>query len=156
MRKIKIWRDIFSLSIVGAFIILSFVFEMRVWVRTLFVVMGGVYVVYLLFRLKNSIDQYYALTEDLIIKGGHIVKVSPKVGVTLWKMPLDNIIKVFPNVKSMPHTMYILFEKDGKKGAENFYKHRIKDPKKLEEIFKKRDVLDERYISLKELKRRVE
>jgi len=155
MRKIKVWRDIIALAIVGAFVVLTFYYAMQVWVRMVFVVLGALYIIYLSFRLKNAIDQYYALTEDLIIRGGHLVKVSPKVGVDLWEMPLDNVVKVYPKIKKMPNTLYVMFEKDGKMGAEHFYKYRIKDQENFEEILKKRDLLHDDYVSLDHLKNKI-
>ncbi|MFO8110322.1 MAG: hypothetical protein R6U17_07385 [Thermoplasmata archaeon] len=156
MRKLKIWRDVVGLSIIAAFIILVFFYEMDLWVRTALVLLGAVYLIYTMTKLKNSMKQYYSLHDDLVVKNGHITKVNSKIGRKVWKMPLEHVVKVCPNIKGMPNTLYVLFERDGKKGAENFYKHRIKNPEDVEKLLEERGLLEEKYISVDDLKRSIE
>ncbi len=155
LRKIRVMRDALGISIVVLFIFLVFIFEVRLWVRTMLAILAALYAIYILYRLKNSLKQYYALTEDLVIKDGCIIKYSEKAGVELWKIPFDEVIKVYPNIKEMPNTLYILFRDEGDILGENFYKHRIKDKEKFVDILKKRNLIEEKSVSLEELKKLV-
>ncbi len=156
LRKAKIIRDILGAAIVGVFIVITFLYEMQLWIRTILVLFGALYLIFIFSRMKKSIDQYYALTEDLIIEDGYIIKRSGKVGIELLKVPFDDVIKVYTNIKNMPNTIYVLFEKDGELSAENFYKYRVKDSKELENVLKKRNLISDEPVSLEELKKVVE
>ncbi len=154
MRQAKVWGNMLGMAIMLVFLVVIIFYPTEPWIKVALIALFAIYMVIIGSRLKDSLKQYYALNEELVIKGGHIKKVNSKMGVEIWEMPLDDIIGVFTNIEGMPNTLFVLFEKDGERGAENFYKHRIKDLDKFNMLLKKRGLLNESSVTLEELERR--
>jgi len=153
-RKFKMYGKLAGLIIMGALIIMVYLQKPDYY--RIYYIVAGVYIVYISYKLIHEFDEYRSLMDDLVIEKGHILKYNSDVDREIMSIPIQKIKKVYYNIEELPRTLYIVYKKDKKTLAENFYKTRIEEKEKFLEMMDRKDLLVEDTISFKKLKEKVE
>lgn len=153
-RKFKMYGKLSGLVIMAVLIVLVHLQKPDYY--RIYYMVAGVYIVYIGYKLVHEFDEYRSLMDDLVIEKGHILKYNSDVDREIMSIPIQKIKKVYYNIEELPRTLYIVYKKDKKTLAENFYKPRIEDKEKFLQMMERKDLLVEDSISFKTLKEKIE
>lgn len=156
-RRIKIFRHSLGFAIMVFFVFYTFFSEyFDYYIRLLLMIGAIIYANYELYRLIKHIKAFLSLTDELHFEDGEIIKYNPDVRKTKKWIPIESVEKVYFNIVEKPNSLFVVFEKDGDKFAESFYKQRIQDRKEFIEVLKEKDLLRRESISFQDLKEEIE
>lgn len=153
-RKFKMYGKLSGLVIMGVLLIMVYLQKPDYYL--IYYVVAGVYIVYITYKLLKDFDEYRSLMDDLVIDEDHILKYNADVDREIMSIPIQKIKKVYYNIEELPRTLYIVYKKDKKTLAENFYKTRIEEKEKFLKMMSRKDLLVKDPTSFKKLKEKVE
>lgn len=156
-RRIKIFRHLLGMGIMVAFVIYTFFSDyFEYYIRLLLIVGAVLYASYELYRVVKHSRAFLSLTDELHFEDGEIIKYNPDSSRTKKWIPIESVEKVYFNITEKPNLLFVVYEKDGNKFAESFYKQRIKDRSDFIETLKEKDLLRRESISFQDLKEKIE
>ncbi len=150
-RKVRMYRDIGVLLLSAIFAVYLFMFGEGSNVNILLILVLIGYSMITIYGLKKKLRLYHSYFDELRVEKRSIVKYNPKRDKVISSITFDSITKVYTNIKKMPYTLYVLYETEGEKKAEGFYKTRIKDEDEFRRVLKKKDLLNEEDVSVDDL-----
>ncbi len=155
--RTKIMRDTVGFLIMIIFLIAVYIFRSRLSINfRLLLILGGSYLGYVTYQLYKRYRRYFSLTDELRLDGKDLLKYNPVQGKIKRRVPVENIKKVYYDIDEHPNTLYVVYNKKGQKGAENFYKNNLAEKEHIMDFFKKNELLVTEPISLQELKDKIE
>ncbi|MFW6040922.1 MAG: hypothetical protein ACOC85_03715 [Thermoplasmatota archaeon] len=155
-RRIKMFKNLLSIILMGGFALYIYYFERGFEYRTIIIAFSIGYIIIISILMVKRYLKYRSLTDDLLLNGKTIVKYNAYQQIEKARIPIESVEKVYWNIKELPNTFYVVFQKNGERFAVNFYKQRIEEKKKFLEIIKKKDLLYKKTISFDELKEDIE
>ncbi len=151
-RKSRMKKYQFGIFVVAILFGIAFFINIDWTYRIILMVIIGLHGSILIFLVIKNLSLYYSLTDELQIEGDKIAKYNPnQEKYKIW-IDIDDIENVYMNIEERPNTFYIVYEVDGDRSAEGFYKERIPDKEKFFEIIEERGLVKEERISFPELK----
>ncbi len=154
-RKIRVFRHLAGI-ILMAFVILFLYFRTEGMVQIALMVGGILYILYVLRALYKDASALFSLTDELHFEDGDIIKYNPDMRKTKKWIALENVEKVYFNITDKPNLIFVVYDLDGWRRAESFYKQRIPEREKFVEEVKEKGLFDNDPISFSELKEEVE
>ncbi len=155
-RKIKMFRHSLGFTIMIAFLIyILYYYPMdTLWMLVLVGVI--IYANYEFYRLIKQIKAFFSLDDELHYEEGEITKFNVRRKKTKKRIPIENVEEVYLNVQDKPNLLFVVYEKNGAKMADSFYKQRIKERDKFMADIEERSLIVEEPVSFEELKTKIE
>ncbi len=150
-RKRVIYRDIVSIAVLAALLVVVLIYEERTHIIQLIVIGIILYLALVLYGLRKKIKVYHSYMDNLHVEKGHIVKYSSSLDKEVLRIPFNRITGVYTNIKQMHWTIYIVYDAKDGLAAESFYKTRIRDRKKFQRFVKENNLLNKDPIDIEEL-----
>lgn len=155
-RKIKIYRDVIGILIIGGFSIYLYFFGHGLSYRMIVIYFSIAYIIIVGILLFRKLAKYQSLMDDLLIDKGDIIKYNALQRSEKTRISVDEIEKIHFNITDLPNTFYIVYKREGNAYAENFYKERIEHESKFYDLIEGKGLIDEEPISFQELKEEIE
>ncbi len=155
-RKIKIFRHALGFAImVGFLFYLAFYQTLdNIWI--LVMVGAIIYANYEFYRLIKQIKAFISLDDELHYEEGEIIKYNVRRKKTKKWIPIENVEEVYLDVEDKPNLLFVVYEKDGAKMADSFYKQRIKQRDEFMTDLKERSLIVDEPVTFDELREKVE
>ncbi|MFP4050993.1 MAG: hypothetical protein ACLFVB_04560 [Thermoplasmata archaeon] len=151
-RKSRMKKYQFGVFIVAILIGVAFFINIDWTYRIILIIVIGFHGTILIYLIIKNLSLYYSLTDELKIEGDHITKYNPDQDKYKIWINIDDIENVYMNIEKRPNTFYIVYEEDGERRAEGFYKERIPEEEKFFSLMEERDLMKNERISFPELK----
>jgi len=147
-----------SVGITLAVVIIILLLVLReIDTRSLILVAGAIiYINYVLYRLVREVKTFYSLDDELHYEDGEIIKYNARSKKTKKWIPIENVDEVYLNVEDKPNLLFVVYNEDGTKKADSFYKQRIKERDKFMADLEKRSLIVDKPITFEQLKEKVE
>ncbi len=155
-RKIKILRHSLGITLMVIFIILIVFLREMDRVSIVLVAVAVLYINYVFYRLFSDIKSMYSLDDELHYEDGEIVKFNVRSKKTKKWIPLENVEEVYLNVEDKPNLLFVVYEEDGSKRADSFYKQRIKERDKFLDDLEERSLIIDEPVTFEELRGKIE
>ncbi len=155
-RKIKIFRHSLGVAIMVAFVIYTLFSDyFDYYIRLLLVIGAVIYASYELYKLTKNIRALFSLIDELHFDDGEIIKYNPNFRKTKKWIPIESVEKVYFNITDKPNSLFVVYEMDGNKFAESFYKQRILGREEFIETLKEKGLFRREPISFHDLKEEI-
>ena len=150
-RKMHVFRDVGIVVLSVVFALYLFLFQERSNMNMVLMLVLVGYGMITIYGLRKKMILYYIYFDELQMEKGSIVKYNPKQDKIIIKIPFDSITGVYTNIKKMPYTLYVLYEDEGKKKGQRFYKTRIQNEDEFEKLLYKKNLIKEEYVDVEDL-----
>ena len=155
-RKIRITRHSLGITL-AVILILLILFLREIDTRSLIFLVGAmIYINYVLYKLISEVKTLYSLDDELHYEDGEIIKYNARSKKTKKWIPIEDVEKVYLNVEDKPNLLFVVYNEDGTKKADSFYKQRIKERDKFMADLEKRSLIVDKPITFEQLKEKVE
>lgn len=151
-RKSRMRKYQFGIFVVAILFAVAFFINISWTYRIILMVVIGFHGTVLIYLVIKNLSMYFSLTDELRIEGDKIAKYNPDQNKYKIWINIDDIENVYMNIEKRPNTFYVVYEEDGNRSAEGFYKERIPEKKRFYIIMKERNLLIKERISFPELK----
>ncbi|MFW6064187.1 MAG: hypothetical protein ACOC8Y_01270 [Candidatus Natronoplasma sp.] len=155
-RKIKMFRHLLGFTIMIAFLIYILYYHPMDTLWMLVLVGVIIYANYEFYRLIKQIRAFISLDDELHYEEGEITKFNVRRKKTKKRIPIENVEEVYLNVQDKPNLLFVVYEKNGAKMADSFYKQRIKEREKFMADLEERSLIEDEPVTFEELKEKVE
>jgi len=155
-RKIKMFRHSLGFTIMVAFVF-YILFYYSIDIFWILVIVGIlIYANYEIYRLIKQIKAFFSLDDELHYEEGEIIKYNARRKKTKKWIPIESVEEVYLNVEDRPNLLFVVYNEDGMKKADSFYKQRIKERDKFISDLEKRSLIVDKPVTFEELKIKVE
>ena len=155
-RKIRIIRHSLGLTLMVIFVFLI-VFLREIDTIWLVLMVGSIiYINYVIYKLISEVKTLYSLDDELHYEEGEIIKYNARRKKTKKWIPIESVEEVYLNVEDRPNLLFVIYNEDGMKKADSFYKQRIKERDKFISDLEKRSLIVDKPVTFEELKIKVE
>ncbi|MFW5928687.1 MAG: hypothetical protein ACOCSL_05720 [Thermoplasmatota archaeon] len=151
-RKSRMKKYQFGVFIVAILIGIAFFIDIDWTYRIILIIVIGFHGSVLTYYIIKNLSLYYSLTDELKIEGDHITKYNPDQDKYKIWIKIDDIENIYMNIEKRPNTFYIVYEEDGDRRAEGFYKERIPEKERFFDLMEERNLVIEKRITYPELK----
>ena len=151
-RKSNMKKYQFAIVIVAILFAVAYFINIDWTYRIILMVILGIHGTIFIYLVIKNLSLYFSLTDELHIEGDKIVKYNPDQQKSKVWIKIDDIENVYLNIERRPNTFYIVYEEDGNRSAEGFYKERIPEKERFYDLMEERNLLIEDRISFAELK----
>jgi len=155
-RKIKMFRHSLGFTIMVGFLFYISFYHSLDYIWILIMVGAIIYANYEFYRLIKHVKAFYSLDDELHYEDGEIIKYNARSRKTKKWIPIENVEEVYLFVEDKPNLLFVVYEKDGAKMAESFYKQRIKQRDEFMKDLKESSLIVEEPVSFEELKTKIE
>ncbi|MEF8833020.1 MAG: hypothetical protein V5A66_05855 [Candidatus Thermoplasmatota archaeon] len=155
-RNIKILRHALGLIITSVLVIWVFLTQPMETNWILIMAVGIIYIIYVFYRLLDSMNKLYSLDDELHYENGEIIKYNPRIHKQKTLIPIENVEEVYLNVEDKPNLLFVVYQKDDLKRADSFYKQRIKERDKFMADLEERSLIVDESVTFEYLKDKVE
>jgi len=155
-RKIRIIRHSLGITLMVIFVFLI-VFLREIDTIWLILMVGSIiYINYVLYRLINEVKTLYALDDELHYEDGEIIKYNVRSKKTKKWIPIEEVEEVYLNVEDKPNLLFVVYNENGAKKADSFYKQRIKERDKFMADLEERSLIVDKPVTFEQLKAKIE
>ncbi|MEF8835480.1 MAG: hypothetical protein V5A76_04930 [Candidatus Thermoplasmatota archaeon] len=154
-RNIKILRHALGLIITSVLVIWVFLTQPMETNWILIMAVGIIYIIYVFYRLLDSMNKLYSLDDELHYENGEIIKYNPRIHKQKTLIPIENVEEVYLNVEDKPNLLFVVYQKDDLKRADSFYKQRIKERDKFMADLEERSLIADESVTFEQLKEKV-
>lgn len=151
-RKSRMKKYQFALFVVAILFAAAFFINIDWTYRIILMVVIGFHGTLLIYLIIKNLSLYYSLTDELRIEGDKVTKYNPNQDKYKIWIDISDIENVYMNIEKRPNTFYIVYDEDGDRSAEGFYKERVPEKEKFFDLMEERDLIIEERISFPELK----
>ncbi|MFP3872329.1 MAG: hypothetical protein ACOC55_05950 [Candidatus Natronoplasma sp.] len=154
-RKIRIFRHVAGIILMGA--VVTFLYLSIEGMVQIALMIGGIlYILYVVYSLYKDASALFSLTDELHFQDGDIIKYNPDTRKTKKFIPLESVEMVYFNITDRPNLIFVVYDQDGWRRAESFYKQRIPEREDFIEAVKEEGLFENDPITFQELKEIVE
>lgn len=151
-RKSRMKKYQFGLFLIAILFAVAYFINIDWTYRIILMVVIGFHGPIFIYLIIKNLSLYYSLTDELRIEGDKITKYNPNQDKYKVRINIEDVENVYMNIEKRPNTFYIVYEEDGDRSAEGFYKERIPEKERFFEQMEERDLIIEDRISFPELK----